>query len=723
MRVLRPHRSFASLAIAMACLMICLVGTLLELRAGENDNIPSGGHSLRTKKSITTGHSTQKIRSQSPSEDEWPSATKPGEKSPSGWWESDGLEAPAARGRQADPKVVSAKAESEKNAKKRVQTAEFAEANGSAWPPTSDGMPRNNRRRVRPASASDDEEEMLEAFPFEANEAEPELPAKPKSPPSKTPAPAPAPKTSNRQEETPADDSNPWSKQPLMDRELNGGETGPLLDEEDLKDLADSEPEMGEMPMQPDEKSQQPEGLGTPKNPKALKPADRRMADLTTEDLNNPLGDIIVEGNTTIRVDAILRHVKSRSGRPLSQSYINEDVAALINTRWFYQVQPVFRTTSRGLTLVFKVTERPILQSVEFKGNKKIKTGELQAQTGLTRGHAFDVSANRQSVAKIQALYKERGYQFAKVKLVKGGDANDRGVVVQIDEGNKVRVWSVKFEGHQFVSGAVLKTKLSTKTVILWKISGTYDPEVIKNDVSTLKEYYKSLGFFDVTCEFTEEFDDEKAYVTVHFKISEGTRYHVRKVEFVGNQVVPTDKLFQKPKMGEGAYFNARLLNEDLQKMRSQYNQLGRLFAKVDPQPRFLEEPGVIDLVYNIDEDKPYIVGQVNVHIRGDHPHTQLSVIENQVNRFVKPGFLANGDDIKLAEARVQGSQLWDKQEPARFDMKRTDGKFYLEAPNQALARAQEDGLSDNVLYANEFSEQVFPKTRSKTKPASQRSR
>ncbi len=413
-------------------------------------------------------------------------------------------------------------------------------------------------------------------------------------------------------------------------------------------------------------------------------PAGGNPADL----LDQPLVDIRVEGNVTIPETAILHFVKSQRGRPVSSRQIDQDTTTLLQRNWFLSVRPRLRPTDEGLVLVFEVIEKPILQSVEFVGNDKIKTRTLQGLTGLVPGHGFDVAANQEAALRIKQHYREKGYYFAEVTLAKGGDPDDRTVVFEINEGKKVRVTRIKFDGNEEISSPILKTKLATKSAILWLIGGAYDPETIKNDAHALMRYYHALGYFDAEVEPLQEFSREKSQVTVTFRVSEGRRFHVRAIETRGNDVISTTELLSDPELKEGDYFNERLLREDVNAMKDRYDDQGRLFASVEPVPVFLEEPGYVDLVYHIDEDRPYRIGSINVNINGDHPHSKELLVLNQVNRWLKPGDLARMRDIRGAQTNLRGSNYWDREAPAIVNVRPVEGNDYL--PPTLIARGQD---------------------------------
>jgi outer membrane protein insertion porin family len=364
--------------------------------------------------------------------------------------------------------------------------------------------------------------------------------------------------------------------------------------------------------------------------------------------------EVRVEGNTTIPDEAILKLVKTRVGRAPAPKQIKDDVSALYGTKWFFSVAPRYRQTDNGIVVIFEVVERPVLKSVTFHGNEAIKTKKLDELIGLRPGGAYDVSINREAARRIEDHYHEKGHVFATVTLAKGDSKDDREVVFEIHEGPKVKVNGVRFVGNNFASDALLRTKLETSIRKLWLFGGKFDPATIPGDVEALTEYYHALGFFDVKVNPPKQlFSKDKSRLVLEYQIEEGLRYKVRNVEIAGNQVLSTDALRNGMEVKAGDYFTLRKLNKDIQKVIDQYGDLGRIFAKIDASPRFLETPGMVDIVYNLNEDQPIRIRRINVHIHGDNPHTQESVVLNRIGIY--PGDLASQRAIKRGEGRLRG--------------------------------------------------------------------
>jgi len=429
--------------------------------------------------------------------------------------------------------------------------------------------------------------------------------------------------------------------------------------------------------------------------------------------LEEPLADVRVEGNSTIPNSEIEKHIKVRSGRPATPKQIKDDVDALVRLRWFASVEPLLRTTDEGMVLVFRVLERPIVRRVEYQGLKKIKRKVFDSLTQLKPGCPFDVSANRECVRRIEEYYHEKGFAFATVELAKGDDRNDREVVFVINEGPKVHVASVDFQGNKEFMDGILKTKTRTKTRILWLFGGKYDPTSIKDDIEGVKTYYHSLGYFDVDIEPKVEFNSTKSSARIHYKIDEGLRSKIRNVEFVGNNVLPDEDVRELIKTNGGIFFNARDINKDVEAIRSKYGEQGRLFCKVDAKPIFLEEDGVVDIEYRIDEDKVYRVRNINVHILGDHPHTKTTLVRNIST--IQPGDLADPKKIHLFKRRLEGSQNFTtgqggQDTPVRVETNVVRNDSWIDKRDYNMVRSQNSEAAKPTLSKEPEATEEKPK-------------
>lgn len=401
---------------------------------------------------------------------------------------------------------------------------------------------------------------------------------------------------------------------------------------------------------------------------------------LRAQEVPESVADVIIEGNETIPASVILQKITTQPGRAITSRQVREAKRSLMNTRWFYSVAERFEDSPKGPVLIFRVHERPIVRRVQFYGLNRIKKKELVSWTGLKVGSPFDVVANREAVHRIEQEYKERGFYFVEVRLERGADPADREVIFRIKEGPKVRVTDRAFRfvtksgrtvtsqlpflqrpSQNGVTGlspseARLRTKLQTKEAWFGLFGGLYQPETIEQDVEALKQYYRGLGFFDIQIDAEPRFTRDRSGVQVLYTVNEGVPYKVRNISVVGNYVIPTGRLRRDAELRTGQYFNSLPLGKDVRAMLEQYGQRGHYFASVIPVPQFTEDEGIVDIVFEIDEDRPRYVRNINVHLRGEHPYTMETVPINQLQ--IEPGDLANPALIARGRSRTAGAGI-----------------------------------------------------------------
>jgi len=431
--------------------------------------------------------------------------------------------------------------------------------------------------------------------------------------------------------------------------------------------------------------------------------------------------DVQIEGNTTIPDAVILEKVRSHPDRPVNEQQIREDKRKLYNTRWFSRVEHSLRKSQTGDVLVFTVREQPIVRRVTYAGNSKIKRKVLDSWTGLRVGSPMDPAANREAARQIKRRYEEKGFRFVEVKLEKGGQPTDFEVMFRINEGPKVRVYRREFSGNEFVSGARLKTKLQTKAAILGLPIldlGLFNPDTIPTDVEVLKQYYSDLGYFDVDIKTATTFSDDKAWVTVHYKVIEGQRYKVRNIAHEGNAAIATQKLTAKQSLKRGDFFNARFLNEDVTSMRAQYDDKGHYYAQVSPVPRFLETPGQVDIVYKIDEDTVRLLRRINVHLNNEYSHTKETVVLDRSP--ISPGDPVSKKLLGRMEGRLASSGIF---EPAklRLQVRPVDKNagFAINPNKQNVLRGQNPALP-GLGHTVGFGQKSLPLTQPISAPLTQ---
>ena len=372
----------------------------------------------------------------------------------------------------------------------------------------------------------------------------------------------------------------------------------------------------------------------------------------------NRIVEVRIEGNHATDVSKLPKLV-TRAGQIFDPQAIEEDVRTLHRSRKFIDVLPKYVRVTEGVVVIFSVVERPMLRYVKYIGNDHVSTRTLKKKAEIEVGDSMDPYVVEEARRQIESFYHEKGYNSAKVSTVEGSKPGDKGAVFLIDEGcSRKSLWT-SFVGNSIASDARLLTQIKSKPGILWLLGGDIDRQKIDDDVDLITAYYRSLGFFQakVGRELEVVHGAGREWTLLTFVISEGPRYSVRNVSFIGNSKFKGEFLSRDLKLTSGEPFNQAKMDADLGLIRDIYGGRGFVFADIRADPRFLEEPGHLDLVYNVAEGQRYRVGKINVRIRGEHPHTRHSTILNRLS--LRPGDILDIRKLRDDERRLKSSSLF----------------------------------------------------------------
>ncbi len=370
--------------------------------------------------------------------------------------------------------------------------------------------------------------------------------------------------------------------------------------------------------------------------------------------------EVKIEGNVSIPTDEIRRKILSRPGQELSQRQIDADLKSLHNTKWFSEENAYYQPDPKkpGWIVIFTVVEMPVLTHVEFRGRTKnlfgfyiIKQKDLEETTGLKVGNRADSMRTRLSVGQIQRLYAEKGYDLAEVRLVEGGNPGDTRVIIEIFEGEKRKVGHVDFEGNDFVTDERLRTKISSHPPRLGLIGGVFTSDTLSEDVRKLHQFYESQGFYEVKISPITKPGSSLGDTRITFVISEGIRYRVRNIKFEGNQKLSDAKLREGLLMHSGQPMLETIKDADRMRLLTKYYELGCINTEILATMSVTEEPGVMDVVYKIEEGDPYILGELIVK---GNDRTQDRVIRREANMAgLLPGEVLNKNRMEGFKKRL----------------------------------------------------------------------
>jgi outer membrane protein assembly complex protein YaeT len=362
--------------------------------------------------------------------------------------------------------------------------------------------------------------------------------------------------------------------------------------------------------------------------------------------------DVIIQGNQLVTADRIKGGLKTRPGMEYNRDIVQEDVRQLIASKMFGRVEARESFQANGNVVVYFLVNdyQKLVRRVLFLGPKHLSDKELYDLAGVREGTPLSPVRNRLACQTIVRKLQEMGRPYAGCELISGDNPGDEEVIFQITEGPKLAVASIEFTGNTFVTAAVLRTHLVSSAKFLGLFGGTFNPQMADQDIGKLIEYYKSFGYLDVKISRELQYHPNGRDVILVFHINEGTRYTLAgPPQWNGVKSIDLTPIQERSKVKPGEFYDQRAIDKDVNRTKDYIGYTGRE-ARVTAQPiHSVEEPGIVRVLYEVEEQPPARVGRVIVV---GNTRTMQNVVLREL-AFLEPGQVLTYPDLKLAERNL----------------------------------------------------------------------
>jgi outer membrane protein insertion porin family len=357
---------------------------------------------------------------------------------------------------------------------------------------------------------------------------------------------------------------------------------------------------------------------------------------------------ITVEGNSLADPAAIIANSGLKVGDEIATpgDQVGNAVKKLWSLRLFEDVQvSIDRTMGNGVFLLIKVKEYPRFENMEITGNDELSTDDIKKVLPLVRGQVLAPADLKKMEREIKKLYIKDGYLLAKVDVTTAPvDTADRrrNVEVLIDEGNKVSIESITFDGDAaFDDGDLRGAMDETSESTWWKFwsSAKFDAKKYEEDKGKIVQFYRKHGYRDAQILGDSLwYSQDKEDMFIHIRVNEGAQYKIRSVTWQGNTVYPDAILNDRLNILPGEVYNAEKFeqnlrgNEDQTDVASLYLDNGYLRFNLEPKETRIGTDS-IDIQISVYEMNQFKLAHVN--IKGN-TKTQEKVIRREL--YTRPG-------------------------------------------------------------------------------------
>jgi outer membrane protein insertion porin family len=328
-----------------------------------------------------------------------------------------------------------------------------------------------------------------------------------------------------------------------------------------------------------------------------------------TSSLAFVISDIRVEGLQRVSAGTVFGAVPYSVGDNIGAEEIRTIARSLFQTETFDDVQ----IGRDGNVLVIVVKERPTIDSLEFEGNKAIKTEALiegLQGSGLSEGQIFKKVTLDQIASDLERQYVSQGRYDANIETtIENLPRNRVAIKVDVYEGNVSGIRHINIVGNTVFDDETLIELLELKLpgwLSFYTKDDQYSREKLQSDIEVLESYYLDRGYLTFSVDSTQVSiapNMEDVYITVN--VIEGDQFKISAVEVAGElRDIPEENIRALLLTQEGQTFSRQYMTLSEERIESALGNAGYTFASATGEPAADDDGETVTVKYFIDAGK-----------------------------------------------------------------------------------------------------------------------
>ncbi len=326
------------------------------------------------------------------------------------------------------------------------------------------------------------------------------------------------------------------------------------------------------------------------------------------------VNNVKINGNSRVSDETIKIYGEIKLNENYDQKKLNSILRNLFGTKFFEDVN--LRILNN--TLIVDVKEFPIINQLIILGEKNKRIiKELKKTINLKEKNSFIDSELSKDIEIIKNIYASLGFNNSKVETKIKKFDNKVDLVFEIDSGNISRISSIKFLGDKKISSKRLRDVIASEEHKFWKViskNTRFSAQLISLDERLLRNYYKSLGYYNVLISSSSATLNENNNVDLTYSIEAGQRYKINKISTNVDGVLdkkifnPMQKIF---KQYIGEYYSPFSVKDILEEIDLLIDENNLQFIEHNVEE--IVETDTIEIKFNIFETEKILVNRINI--------------------------------------------------------------------------------------------------------------
>lgn len=372
---------------------------------------------------------------------------------------------------------------------------------------------------------------------------------------------------------------------------------------------------------------------------------------------NKPVGKITLEMKNLpqghpFNQDRVLSKLRTKKGDPFSQLTFDQDLKTL--SEEYDRAEPNIETKQGEIFITIQLWQKPMIQSIKWVGNDKIKTRSLQKELGIQAHSVFNRDTFNAAFNKVKDYYVKKGYFEARIeyKLIPHPQRNTVEIEILVDEGHSGHISRITFSGLSSTEESAILSMIATKKYSFFTSwltsSGTYHEEALEHDQLIILNYLQNQGYADARVNIQTKSTPE-GFLRIGIHAVKGELFHFGQLNIAGNTLLSQEQIENVITFHEQSIYSPEKLRDNIENIKDLYGKDGYIETDIHYTLHLSQSEPVYDVSINITEGEQFRIGLIRVL---GNTSTNKNVILRE--SLLIPGEVFDSKLLKVTQMRLE---------------------------------------------------------------------
>ena len=354
----------------------------------------------------------------------------------------------------------------------------------------------------------------------------------------------------------------------------------------------------------------------------------------------------------TFNQERVLTKLRTKKGDPFSHLIFDQDLKIL--SEEYDRAVPKIETLQGDLYITIKLWQKPMIRSISWSGNDKVKTRKLQKELGIKAHTIFNREMFNKAFTKVKEFYMKKGYfdSSLEYKLIPYGETNEVDIEITVHEGNSGHIKKISFSGFDGKEESAILELMSTKKYNFFTSwltgKGKYHDEALDHDKLVIVNYLQNKGYADARVNIQIK-ETDGGRLEIYINATKGDLFHFGDIDISGNELLTEEQIEQVMIVKNGSLFSPEKLRDSIQNIKRLYGKDGYIETEVNYSLNLSRTVPVYNVEIRISEGEQFKIGLIRVL---GNSSTNKNVILRE--SLLVPGEVFDSRRLEITQQRLE---------------------------------------------------------------------